>query len=403
MIIGIDASRANSRQRTGTEWYSFHVIEELKKIIPAEHQVILYSKEPLLPDLSKLPVTWQSRVLRWPPKFLWTQFRLSWEMFMHKPDILYIPAHTIPLIHPKKIVLVVHDVGFEREATLYNDTTIGNNQPIVKKIMNLLVRLVTVGKYNASEKDYHRFAMTQAIRHATRIITVSQFSQQEIIDVYHSVSKKRITVIPNGFNTRKKQQITKISSTIVHEHGIRMPYVLFIGRIEQKKNIPRLIDAFALIKKQYHFSGQLVLAGSPGFGHEEVQHRITKHQLSNDVIQTGWISNELLSLLLTHAHAFVFPSLYEGFGIPLLEAMSVGVPTVCSAISPLQEIGSDATLYFNPTSSEDMAEKIAQVLYKDSLRQTLIEKGYAQACKFSWENTALKTWNVLHSIMQKNL
>ena len=125
MTIGIDASRANLKKKTGTEWYAFYLIEELKKVIPAEYRVILYSKEPLQGDLGKLPVNWKNKVLNWPPKFLWTQMRMSLEMlkFWSRPNILFVPAHTIPIVHPKKQFLL-HMISGLKECASFMGTKI---------------------------------------------------------------------------------------------------------------------------------------------------------------------------------------------------------------------------------------------------------------------------------------
>lgn len=169
MTIGIDASRANKKEKTGTEWYSYYLIQHLKKIIPPQYRVILYAKEPLTDGLEILPANWQSKVLNWPPKFLWTQWRLSLEMLFHPVDLLFVPAHTISLIHPKKTVTVCHDIGFVRFPQYYS----------------------------VKERMYHRFTMWLALKCAKIIITPSQFTKNEIMDVY-KVSEKKIKVIYHG-------------------------------------------------------------------------------------------------------------------------------------------------------------------------------------------------------------
>lgn len=397
MVIGIDASRANQVHRTGTEWYSFHIIQHLKKIIPSEHTVVLYSKETLRDDLADLPGNWKSVVLRWPPGFLWTQLRLSIEMLLNKPDILYIPAHTIPLIHPKKIALVVHDVGFARQQELYDTAQIGYSQPLAKKLINAFVRLFTVGKYSATEQDYHRFAMDLACKYATRMITVSEFSKSEIIDVYH-IPTERISVIHNGLNDLSGQNT--VGAEVLRKFGIREgePYLFFLGRVEQKKNVPMLIDAFALVKKQYGFTGQLVLAGSPGYRYEEVQSRIKTQGLTQDVIETGWTEESDVAALMKNAHVFVLPSLYEGFGIPVLEAMQVDVPVACSDIPALKEVAGNAALFFDPRSAQDMARIINQAATDNVERTRLKAAGHERVKQFSWEHAAQQTWQVIASL-----
>lgn len=401
MVIAIDASRANVEQRTGTEWYSFHVIQGLKKIIPAEHTVILYTKEDLRADLLPLPDNWETRILRWPPKFMWTQLRFSLEMLFNKPDVLYIPAHTIPFIHPKKVALVVHDVGFERTAELYDDKPIGYQSGISKRLINLAVRTFTLGKYGATEHDYHRFSMDVALKAATKMITVSEFSKKEINDVY-GYSLDNIIPIHNGLNTRKVTMNEKAQRAVLGKYGLRVDeeFLLFIGRIEQKKNIPRVIDAYALLREKYGYEGKLVLAGSPGYQYEEVQQQIEQHRLREHIIETGWIEDEDIAVLLHKAKAFIFPSLYEGFGIPVLEAMDAGVPVVCSDIEPLREIAGEAAVFFDPNSPESIADVTNELLGDEARQKELVELGKAQKDKFSWEKTAEGTWEVVKGILQ---
>ena len=120
MLFGIDASRANRVQKTGVEWYAWHLIQELKNIIPPDQEVVLYSSEPLIGELAKLPANWRSKVLAWPPKFLWTHFRLGWEMIWHSPDALFVPAHVAPIFSPRRLAITIHDVAFRATPEAYS-------------------------------------------------------------------------------------------------------------------------------------------------------------------------------------------------------------------------------------------------------------------------------------------
>lgn len=388
MIIGIDASRANATQKTGTEWYAFHVIEELKQLIPGDYTVVLYSKEPLTGSLGKLPPNWSNRVLMWKPGFLWTQMRLSFEMLFHAPDLLYIPTHTLPLKTPKKSVTVIHDVGFAHQNQLYNNATLGSSSRFGKRLVSGMVWLLTLGKYTATEQDYHRFAVEHAKKKASSIITVSHFSRDEMVRLY-DIDPGTVQVIHNGYNARKNDN--------AQPQSVEKPYILYTGRLEHKKNTPRLIDAFAILKNKYGYTGKLVLAGSPGFGIEEVHAQITHHSLQKSVIELGWVSEDELSRLMQHSDAFIFPSLYEGFGIPVLEAMNAGTPVVCSDIPPLREIAADAAEFFSPKSDDEMAASLNRVLQDRAYREQLITKGHSRAQDFSWKKTAEDTWQVLKS------
>ncbi|MBL7047693.1 MAG: hypothetical protein ISR95_08730, partial [Candidatus Marinimicrobia bacterium] len=245
MVIGIDASRANEVKKTGTEWYAYHLIQEFKKIADPNDQFILYSKEPLRDELAKLPSNFKSKVLNWPPKFLWTQLRLSFEMLFQRPSVLFVPAHTIPVIHPRNTITTLHDVGFERFHNLYSKKTIGYNTSFAKWLVNILVRILTLGKYGSNEYDYHRFSARFALKHAKKILTISKFSKKEIIDLFGANYAKKISVIPLAYD-KSSFETTYSEATkdqVLKKYNIRKPYILYIGRLEEKKNIIGLVEA----------------------------------------------------------------------------------------------------------------------------------------------------------------
>ncbi len=390
MVIAIDASRANSKERTGTEWYAFHVIKKLQSIIPNTETVILYVKEPLLLDLQPMPSNWHSIVLHWPPKILWTQLRLSIALLRQRPDVLYIPAHSIPLIHPKRTVVVVHDIGFLQHKKLYGTSAIPKSSSLVQRVMDAMVRVVTLGRYTSSEGDYQRYAMHQAVKHASEVVTVSQFSKQEILHAYPEL-QSRVSVIYNG-----RTPIVAVSDFkgIAERLRIHQPYILYIGRIEQKKNIPRLIHAFAQFH-QHHPSFQLVVCGKNGFGYDEVLQNIRASELTAFVRLTGWLNTSDVESLRQHAHLMILPSLYEGFGIPVVEAMDANVPIVCSDIPALREVAGDAALYCNPYNTEDIAHALEQASTNSALREQLRSSGKKRVEKFDWNITAQQTWNII--------
>lgn len=373
MIIGIDASRANQAQKTGTEWYSYHLIQELKKIIPKEYKVFLYAKDSLKGGLEELPENWYEKKLSWPFAYLWTQLRFSLEMlkFWSRPDILFVPAHTIPIIHPKKTILVAHDIGFEMFPELYSDKKIGFS--------------------HATELDYHRWAMRFAIKHAYHIITVSNFSKKEIMDFYHYDANK-ISVVYNGFN---KNVSSENNLEQLKKYHIDQPYILFIGRLEYKKNIPRLIEAYNILKNKFHLPHKLVLLGARSFKYELIKKNIELYNLNADVIEPGYIEQKDLKTIMNFADLFVLPSLYEGFGIPILEAMAAKIPVACSNIPPLKEIAPAAANFFDPLNPEHMAEVINQTLTDRDLRNKLISNGINCAQKYSYEKCAQETWNII--------
>ena len=278
MVIGIDASRGNDLHRTGTEWYSFHLMNKLKSIIPSSDTVVLYSKEPLQEDWAQLPPNWSSKVLSWKPGLLWTQVRLSWEMAWRKPDVLFVPAHTIPFIHPKT-VLVAHDIGFEKEQQLYGSTQIGKKS-FLGAVLGFVVRLITFGRYGTSELDYHRWAMRFGVKHACRIITISNFSKQEMVGAYH-LDPSRIQVIwhalPDEYRT-----------THIQIEPPATPVILYVGRIELKKNLGVVLEALNTLPVEQR--PKVVFIGKDGLGADQIKRQVTQLHLESSVKFTGYLA-----------------------------------------------------------------------------------------------------------------
>lgn len=388
MLIGIDASRANKIDKTGTEWYAYNVIQELKSLIHKEDQVILYTKDELIGDLSELPENFKNKILKWPPKFLWTQIRLSWEVILHKPDVLFIPAHTIPLFSPKKTITTLHDVGFEKFHELYSKNPIGPNNKIIRFIYGIFFRILTLGKYKNNELDYHRWSARLAVKKAAKIVTISEFSINEIMK-YFKVNRDKIHNVHNAYNKNYKvindrEKLKKV----LDKYNINRNYLFYIGRLEEKKNTPNLVKAFARYKKKCHSDLLLVLAGPPGYGYNNVKHIISENSLENDVLELGWIPNEDLPYLMNSAKIFVFPSAYEGFGIPILEAMACGTPVITSDFGAMKEVANDAALLVNSNNPIDISNSIDKLIKNEKLCQDLVNKGFTRIKHFSWKKTA---------------
>jgi len=367
MNIGIDASRANKPHKTGVEWYSYHLIEEFKKI-DKENHYFLYTDKPLQGELAKCPDNFQECILSWPFSRFWTLGRLSWEMLAGKyqPDVLFVAAHTLPLIAPKRAVVTIHDIGFEHYPDLY---------PWADKI-------------------YHRFAFQVIKFLADKIITVSNYSKKDIVDFY-KINEKKIDVVYNGYDSNK-YRVQETNKEILKKYNISSDFILFIGRLEEKKNTPRLIEAFGEFKKRNpEDKHQLVLVGKSGFGFDRVVQNIKKYNLEKDVVLPGWLSDDDLPLLLNSARAFVFPSLFEGFGIPVIEAMACGCPVICSNKTSLPEAAGEAALMFDPFKVEEIVSRLEQVLHNETVQESLRAKGLQQASNFSWNKCARETLNIL--------
>jgi glycosyltransferase involved in cell wall biosynthesis len=426
MIIGIDASRANRTHKSGTEWYSYYLIKYFAQL-DKDNQFILYTDQPLSADLADLTNldcasgqagkdefipqydqdgyqiiksphdNFKAKVLRWPFSYFWTLGRLSLWMILHKPDVLFVPAHGLPLIRPKRTVNTIHDIAFKREAELYEENKLGPESGPGKRLLNSLIRIFTFNKYGANSTDYLNWSTAYSLKNSSKIITVSQFTRDEIIKLYRCAEKK-ITVIHNGFNNllfKKIDDRDKIAA-VLNKYGIPRPYLLYIGRLEKKKNTPLFLEAFVELKHRHReLAEKLVLIGDASFGFDEIKYIIHEFGLVNDVVMPGWANEEDIPYIINGATAYVLPSLHEGFGITILQSLACGVPTASSDIPVLREVAGEAAVYFDPHDKEEMARAMERVITDSNLRQDLIAKGLKRAKDFSWEKCARETLDYL--------
>ena len=371
MILGIDASRANKEKKTGVEWYSYFLIQEFKKIIPQNIQVVLYSPTPLRKDLLPLPSNWKVKILKWPPRKLWTIFRFSWEMLWHRPNILFVPSHIIPFFAPKKTFTTIHDIGFKKFPEVYSS-------------------------FNRWLQD---FGTRRALTHASKIFTPSQFTKTQLLTTYKTLCAKsnlahsNIIITPLSYN--KNLYKPDVQNPILHiaeKYEIKKPYLFYIGRLEKKKNINNIIEAFKIFNKD-NPDYSLVLAGSKGAGWENLQFKVQNSKLKI----LNWVPDKDVPHLMASAEIFLYPSLYEGFGIPILEAMASGTPVITSSCASMPEVAGDAALLINPNNPQEIAETIQRIINNPSLKQDLIQKGLIRCKQFSWEKCAEQT---LHQMLK---
>ncbi|MFC1645208.1 glycosyltransferase family 4 protein [Patescibacteria group bacterium] len=368
MKIGIDASRAFLKNRTGIEEYSYRVIKNLRDKLK-NHQVILYlrkgQKEIIEKDNFDIPNNWSVEEIRF-PRF-WTQAGLSIEMLLNPIDILFVPAHTVPIIHPKKTIVVMHGLEYE----------------FLPKA------------YSFWERLYMRHSIKNSCKWASRIISVSENTKKDLIDLYR-VSDDKIDVVYEGYDS-SKNQISKIKNqnTLDRLGIINGEYLLFIGRIEERKNIIGIIEAFEILKKEDRISHKLVLAGRGGFGYDKILRRVEESEFKKDIILTGFIEDSEKWELLEKASLFVFPTFYEGFGIPILEAQSVGTPVLASSNSSIPEVVNGSAVLVDPNDVIELSSGIRNILMSEELADKLSGNGLENVKRFSWDRCASEIAEIL--------
>ncbi len=363
MIIGIDASRATAVRRTGTENYSLHLIRELLALEQA-HCFRLYFNQAPFPGL--LPEGAEQRVIGFPR--LWTHFRLSAEMLTHPPDLLFVPSHVLPLIHPRRSVVTIHDLGYHYYPEAHT------------VFQNIYLRWST--RYNA--------------RAATCVVADSEATKRDLIH-YYRIPEERIRVVYPG----RDESLVPIvepgaQARMRARYGLSDSYLLYVGTLHPRKNLVRLVQAFAIfLRSSLSPNLQLVLAGQKGWLYDEVLTQVRKLGLTERVVLTGYVPDADLPVLLSGALAFVFPSLYEGFGLPMLEAMACETPVVCSNVSSLPEVAGEAALLVDPLDTESLVNAIGQIVTDEGLRRTLVERGLRQMQYFSWGRCAREILQIL--------
>ena len=348
-MIFIDASRYNNtKEKTGVENYSYFLINELVKLEPSN--ITLVSPK-------KIPISVKQLII--PFRRLWTQIRLSWEIFKNKKiNNLFVPSHVLPIIHPKKSTITIHDVAWKHVPE----------------------------SYGFLSKKYLEWGTKYAVKHAKNIIVPSKITKKDLIHFYKA-DEKKIHVISLGFQPPILNVDKDRSEKIIKNYKLKIKnYFIFVGRIEHKKNTDTLIKAFKAFAEN-NPDIKLVLAGSMGRGGKEILDLITT-DIKDRIVVTGYISEEKKHVLMKNAQCFIFPSRYEGFGIPLLEAMYYNLPIIASNIPTSKEVAENNAKFFETSDTNELARLMEGNGFTTDHSDTLK--------KFTWENCAKQTLEIIN-------
>ncbi len=376
MRIGIDARMLGF---SGIGRYTENIIQELLQIDKKNEYVLFVQKKF---QSSNHPIIQSSNFkaieVDAPIYSLKEQSNFLRAVVKQKLDVMHFTHFNVPFLYRRPYIVTIHD----------------------------LTPLYFPGKKRNSflEKSAYKLILKNALKNSKKIIAVSNFTKKDILKNFPSIKKEKITVIYEGAGAadaaKCKIKNAKCKITIKNSKLKIDNYILYVGVWREHKNLKGLICAFEKLKSQgSKFKAlKLVIVGRPDPIYKEVELATENSKYKNDIILTGYVKNEELPLLYKNATAFVFPSFYEGFGLPPLEAMSLGLPVVSSNTSSLPEILADAALYFNPRNTKDMVEKIKKVVLDKKLRSMLIEKGKKQVLKYSWREAAKETLKIYKMI-----
>ncbi len=364
ITIGIDGNEANVEKRVGVSVYALNLLKYFNKAASQEIQFNIYLKISPMSDLPKENKYFKYKIIN--GKFLWSQISLPIYLYSHKNiDVYFSPAHYLPRFCPVPQVVTIHDLAY-----LYYP------EDFKKKDLWQL-------------KNWTKFSVNKA----DKIIAVSKTTKKDIVKNY-GINEDKVSVIYNGFEKTAKEKTSAVKHSdmnLAQTAEVELKkFILFVGTLQPRKNLETLISAFnKFIQTNKDF--KLIIVGKKGWLYESIFEKVENMNLGKKVIFTDHVTDDKLIWYYKNAFCLVLPSLYEGFGIPVLEAMSYDCPVITSLSSSLPEIGGEACLYFDPKSSDDLLEKLKSLRENEKLRNELIIKGKQRVKDFSWEKCGRET------------
>jgi glycosyltransferase involved in cell wall biosynthesis len=378
MIIGIDANEANVERKVGISEVAYNTLDQFSRInaekVNPANSFNIYLKEKPREDMPTPTTFWKYNIFG--PAKLWTQFALPINLYTHfpHPDVFFSLTHYAPRFSPVPTVVSVMDLAYLYFPQLFKPSD--------------LYQLKSWTAYS--------------VKKAAKVITISNSSKNDIIKEYN-IPEKNVAVIYPGIKpiialTPHIYSMNELKS----KYGLSENFLLFVGTLQPRKNITRLIESFAKVVADEKAPPdlQLVIVGKKGWLYEEILTTPAKLEITEKVKFLDFVSDDDLNILYQHAICYILPSLYEGFGLPVLEAMKHDCPVITSNTSSLPEAGGDAALYVDPKDTNDIAAKIMKLVMHKELRKELIAKGKKQLTKFSWEKTAKETLQILEEVAQ---
>lgn len=362
MRIAIDASRTVVARRTGTERYALELIRGLLRI-DGSNEYLLYFNQSPPPGLIPPRPNWRARQIPLPR--LWTHLRLGRELARDRPDLLFVPAHVLPLAHPERSVVTVHDLGFRFFPRAH---------PVLSRL-------------------YLELSTRWAARRASHLIAVSKTTARELQRIY-GVAAERISVVYEGIDPHFRR--VREPATLANRYGLDYgSYLLAVGTLQPRKNLLGLLRAYRIFLDENDCAFPLAVAGAAGWGLDAFEKEVGRLGLSDRVRRLGYVPDEDLPALYSGAFAYITPSLYEGFGLTALEALACGTPVVAANTSALPEVVGDAALLVDPRRPEQIAAALSRLLREPATRGALAQAGPRQAAAFTWERCARETLAVL--------
>lgn len=357
MQIAIDA-RDLANVTTGVGRYLLNLLQHFPDLRP-DFVFTLYTDRPI--PVPQCAATLRTKILTGHP-WLWKQVLMPIEQKRAHMDLFFVPSYSTPVCNPAHAVVTIHDMIYTR----YPQWTTRLER----------WRFATIVRYSA--------------RFASRIIAVSEATRKDILTLT-GVSPRKVKVIYEGVDPIFRELPAEDLVAAGARLGLALPFILYVGSLHHRRNVKRLLQAFAQLQRAGKIPHRLVLCGLNLFEHHELEQWVTELQLAEHVKYFGYVTDEDLVALYNLAELFVYPSMYEGFGLPVLEAMACGTPVITGNSSSLPEVAGDAALLVDPHDTLALSRAMASLIREASLRQELRERGQAQCRKFAWRTAAAET------------
>lgn len=371
MRVAIQASDLDHSRIDGTRVYLRELLKRFGTLSP-ETSFHLYHKRDFNPNLAP-PSLPNYAVEQLPFPYAWMQTRFAWELFRSQPDKLFLPIQAAPVFLPSgiEVTATIHDLAFRR----YPET------------------------FPRGDRLKLNFMLETAVRQADKLIAVSESTKRDLLEFFPALPESRIKVIHHGFDgeffgVRVSQEA--ITQKLKSYNLQPTSYILYVGALQPRKNLIRLMEAFEKMKEHIP-EAKLVLAGEEAWLAEDIIDHWERTPSRDDIVRMGRVSFEDLRVLYQGARLFAFPSLYEGFGLPILEAFASQIPVLTADNSSLREVAGDGALYCQADDVADMAAKLERLWQDETLQAELVRKGHLQLQHFSWDKCARETWEYISS------
>jgi len=377
MRVAIDIRRAGDY---GFGTYIRNMVNQFARM-DRRSRYLLIGEQRHLAEFDSLPENFELLEYAHEPGTFHTHLHLPWLLRQRRVDILHMPWFYAPAIVPARLVLTVHDLSDVLAPP------VGASAPV---------------------QTARLFFAKRALTRADHIFAVSHSSKRDLARSFR-IPESKISVVYNAVDERfLNEPLPADPDRILERHAVNSPYVLYAGNIRPQKNLPRLIEAFAVAKAELRDHPELsqlklLVIGEALNRHADLRRAVVRARVREDVRFLGFVPRPVLRVFYSRALAFLFPSLYEGFGLPPLEAMAAGTPVVASSVSSLPEVVADAAVLVNPENVFDIARGIREVLTDDALRERLIRRGQEQAAKFSWDRAAREVLAVYGEVVGQKI